>query len=78
MKKMKNDEKCEKNEDIWIPTQNPRRFPEFTVVVVTVFVKIPDDFHDFCFGMCLVPEENQLPVLRGRRFPKESDNFNWS
>ena len=55
----------------WIHTQNPRRFPGFTVVVVTFFVKILDDFHDFCFGMCLFPEENQQPVLGGNRFSEE-------
>ena len=32
---------------MWIHTQNPRRFPGFTVVVVTFSVKILDDFHDF-------------------------------
>ena len=36
---MKNDEKRKKNEEIWIHTQNPRRFSGFTVVV-TFFVKI--------------------------------------
>ena len=47
-KKMeKNDEKRKTNEEIWIQTQNPRRFPVFTVVVVTFSVKILDDFHDF-------------------------------
>ena len=46
----KNDEK-KKNEEIWIHAQNPRRFPEFTVVVVTFFVTILDDFHDF-FSEC--------------------------
>ena len=30
-----------------IQTQNPLRFPRFTVVVVTFFVKILDDFHDY-------------------------------
>ena len=43
----KNDEKRKKNEKNWIHTQNPRRFPGFTVVVVTFFVKMLDDFHDF-------------------------------
>ena len=44
----KNDEKRKKNAEIWTHTQNPRRFPGFTVVVVVVtfFVKILDDFHD--------------------------------
>ena len=60
-----------KNEKNWIHTQNPRRFPGFTVVVVTFFVKILDGFHDFVFGMCLFPEENQQPVLGGNRFSEE-------
>ena len=46
-KMKKNNEKRKKNEKNWIHTQNPRRFPGFTVVVVTFFVKILDDFHDF-------------------------------
>ena len=41
---MKKKRKMKKN---WIHTQNPRRFPGFTVVIVTFFVKILDDFHDF-------------------------------
>ena len=70
-KKMeKNDEKRKKNEKNWIHTQNPRRFPGFTVVVVTFFVKI--------LGMCLFPEENQQPVLGVIVFPKKSDNFHWT
>ena len=32
--------------------------------------KIIDDFHD-CFGMCLFPEANQQPVLRGHVFSEE-------
>ena len=40
----KNNEKKKENEEIWIHTQNPRRFPGFTVVVVTFFVKIIDKF----------------------------------
>ena len=43
----KNDEKRKKNQEIWIHTQNPQRFPGFTVVFVTFFVKILDDVHDF-------------------------------
>ena len=43
----KNDEKRKENEEIWIQTQNPPRFPGFTVVVVAFFVGILDDFHDF-------------------------------
>ena len=62
----------------WILTQNPRLFPGFTVVVVTFFVKILDDFHDFVSECVLFPEENQQPVLGGDRFPKKSDNFHWT
>ena len=40
---MKKERKMKK----WIHTPNPRRFPGVTVVVVTFFVKILDDFHDF-------------------------------
>ena len=64
-----------KNFKKWIQTQNPLRFPSFTVVVVTFFVKIIDDFHDFCFGMCLFPEENQQPVLGCNRFSEEKWQF---
>ena len=63
----KNDEK-ERKMKKWIQTQNPRRF---TVVVVTFFVKILADFHDFCFGICLFPEENQQPVFGSNRFSEE-------
>ena len=66
-KMKKNDEKRKKNEEIWIHTQNPRRFPGFTVVVVTSFVKIIEYFHDFV-SECLFPEENQQPVLWGSAF----------
>ena len=44
----KNVEKRKRNEEIWIHTKNPRRFPGFTVVVVvTVFVQVLADFHDY-------------------------------
>ena len=66
----KNDDKRKKNEEIWIQTQNPRQFPVVTVVVVTFFVKILDDFHDF-FSESLFPEENKQPVLRCQRFSEE-------
>ena len=39
--------KKERNMKKRFHTQNHRRFPGFTVVVVTFFVKILDDFHDF-------------------------------
>ena len=72
---MKKERQMKKN---WIHTQNPRRFPGFTVVVVTLFVKILDDFHDFVSECVFFPEENQQPVLGGNRFPKKSDNFPWT
>ena len=43
-KMKKNGGKRKKNEEICIHTQNPRRFPGFTVVVVTLVVEILDDF----------------------------------
>ena len=61
---MKKERKMKKMD---LHTQNPRRFPGFTVVVVTLFVKILDDFHDFV-SECVFPEENQQPVLGGNRF----------
>ena len=39
----KNNEKMKK----WLHTQKPRRIPGLTVVVVTFFDKILNDFHDF-------------------------------
>ena len=57
-----------KEEEIWLHTRSPRRIPGLTVVVVvTFFVKILDDFHDF-LPLCLFSEENQQPVLGGHRF----------
>ena len=54
MKKMKKTKKLRKMmkkertmKKTWIHTQNPRRFGGFTVVVVTFFVNILDEFHDF-------------------------------
>ena len=48
-KERKNDERWWKNEKLkkFGFTQNPWRFPGFIVVVVTYFVEILDDFHDF-------------------------------
>ena len=37
--------------------------------------KIIDDFHDFCFGMCLFPKENQQLVLGSNRFSEEKWQF---
>ena len=50
----KKERKMKKN---WLHTQNPRRFPVFTVVVVTLFVKILDDFHDFVSECVSFPKE---------------------
>ena len=61
MKKNENDEKREKNEEILIQTQNPLRFPRFTVVVVTFFVKILDDFHDFVSECVSFPRKINNP-----------------
>ena len=71
----KNDEKGKKNENTWIQTQNPLRFPRFSVVVVTSFVKILADFHE----MCLFPEGKSTTRFgRVSVFQKESDNFHWT
>ena len=67
-----------KKEEIWFHTQNLRRFPAFTVVVVVVtfFVEILDDFHDFVSECVFSPKStNQF----GRTsFFDESDNFHWA
>ena len=55
---MKKERKMKK----WIHTQNPRRFPGFTVVVVvTLFVKILDDFHDFVSECVSFPRKINNP-----------------
>ena len=78
MKKMKN-EKIEKtrkkNEEMWFHTQSPRRFPGFTVVVVTFFVKILYDFHDYVLESVSFSRKINNPVLRGRRFSEEKLQF---
>ena len=53
----------EKNEEIWIHTQNPRRFPGFTVVVVTLFFEILDDFHDFVSECVSLPRKINNPCF---------------
>ena len=77
----KNDEKRKKNSETWLHTQNPRRFPVFTVVVVVVvifFVKILDDFHD-CVSECVsFPRKINNPFWEVTVFPKKSDNFHWT
>ena len=75
-------EKAEKmkkeNEEIWIHTQNPRRFPGFTVVVLTVFIKILDDFHDFVSECVSFPRKINNPFWEVIVFPRKSDNFHWT
>ena len=61
---MKKKERKMKN---WIHTQNPLRFPRFTVVVCNFFRKILDEFHDFV-SECLFPEEINNPFWVGNRF----------
>ena len=50
-----------KNEEICLHTQNPRRFPEFAVVVVTFFYEIRDDFHDFVSECVSFPRKINNP-----------------
>ena len=75
----KNDEKKKKkNEKNWIHTQNPLRFPGFTVVVVTFFVEILDDFHDFVSECLSFPMKINNPFWGVIVFQKKSDNFHWT
>ena len=74
----KNDEKRKKNEKNWIQTQNPSRFPKFTVVVVTFLVKILDDFHDFVSECVSFQRKINNPFWEVTVFPKKSDNFHWT
>ena len=62
----------------WIHTQNRRRFPGFTVVVVTFFVKILDDFHDFVSECVSFPRKINNPFWVVIIFPMKSDNFHWT
>ena len=72
----KNDDERQKNEEIWSHTQNPRRFPGFTVVVVTFFVKILDDFHDFVSErVSSFKRKINNPFWEVSVVQKKSDNF---
>ena len=73
----KNERKWKKNEK-WFHTQNPRRFPGFTVVVVTFSVKILDDFHDFVSECVSFPRKMNNPFWGVIVFPKKIDNFHWT
>ena len=57
-----------KNEAIWLHTHNPRRFPGFTVVVVTFFVEILDDFHDFVSECVSLSRGKSTTLFAGSAF----------
>ena len=71
---MKKERKMKK----WIHTQNPRRFPGFTVVDVTFVVKILDDFHDFVSECVSFPRKINNPFWEVIVFQKKSDNSHWT
>ena len=74
-----NDEKRKKNEEKRIQTQNPLRFPGFTVVVVTFFVDILDDFHDFVSECVFFQKKINNPFCGvSPFFLKKSDIFHWT
>ena len=60
---------------VWIHTQNPRRFPGFTVVIVTFFVKILDDFHDFVSECVSFQRKMNNPFCGLTVFQKKRTNF---
>ena len=69
-RKMKKNDEQWKNEEIWLHT-HPRRFPGFTVDVVTFFVEILYDFHDFVSECVCFPKKINNPfwgvtVFRGK------------
>ena len=72
----KNDGKRKKKN--WIQTQNLLRFPRFTVVVVVVFVKNLDDFHDFVSDCVSFQRKINNPFWEVSVFPKKSDTFHWT
>ena len=67
-KMMKKERKMRKKR---IHTQNHRLFPGFTVVVVTFFVKILDDFHDFVSECVSFQRKINNPFWGCNRFSKE-------
>ena len=81
-KKRKNEKmknlKTMKKEEIRLHTQKSRRFPGFTVVVVTFFVEIFDDFHDFVSECVSFKRKINNPFWEVTVFPKKSDNFHWT
>ena len=71
----KNDEKRKKMKKIGFQTQNPLRFPRFTVVVVTFFVKILVDFHDFVSECVSFQRKINNPFWGSNRFSEEKSQF---
>ena len=67
--------KKERKKTKWIQTQNPLRFPRFTVVVVTFFRQILDDFHDFVLECVSFQRKINNPFWGLTLSPKKSDNF---
>ena len=59
-------------------TDNPRRFPGFTVVVVTFFDEIIGDFHDFVSECVSFQRKINNPFWVVIVFPKKSDNCHWT
>ena len=56
-----------------LQTQIPRRFPGFAVVVVTFFVKILDDFHDFVSECVTFRKKIKNPFWRVNILPTKID-----
>ena len=61
----------EKIKNIWLHTQNPRRFPGFTVVEVTFFVEIINDSHDVFRNVSLSQRKSTTRFVGGHSFSEE-------
>ena len=77
-KERKKKNKMKENEEIWFHTENPQRFPGFTVVVVIFFVEILGDFNDFVSECVSFQRKINNPFWGLTVFPKKSDNFHWT
>ena len=55
-----------------------RRFPGFTVVVVTCFVQILNDFHDFVSECVSFQRKINNPFCGGHVFPRKNHKFHWT
>ena len=84
MKRRMKNEKIQKNAKsqkisrFWLYTQNPRRFPGFTVVVVTFLVEILDDFHVFVSECVFFQKKSNNPLWVSPIFRGKGDNFHWT